>query len=212
MGSLHPEFAWGTTFCLAPTFWPTWHGRPFWEWVAPASTALEVTEPRKLSHHDKVAVHRERTPKSNPCSINVLALPNCLGLWHGAATSSKADRPESFLPLDFFSWCQDSGPWTVHPHIHSNLIAHEIHHLSLLWIEDTCFEVLRRWTTNVRARLRLTGSPEFAPARRRSWQDGRWPLAHRRAAVALGPIKMSEQPYLGMRCSPHLWKGVEKVA
>jgi len=43
------------------------------------------------------------TPKSNPCSISLLALPNCLGLWYGAATSSKADRPESSLPSDFFS-------------------------------------------------------------------------------------------------------------
>jgi len=81
------------------------------------------------------------TPKSNPCSINVLALPKCLGLWHGAATPSKADRPESFLPSDLFSWCQDSGPWTVHPHIHSNLIAHEIHHLffeSRIHVSKSC--------------------------------------------------------------------------
>jgi len=59
MGSLHPEFYMGTTFCLASTFWPTWHGRPFRELVAPASTDLVVTEARKLSHHDKVEVHRE---------------------------------------------------------------------------------------------------------------------------------------------------------
>jgi len=114
------------------------------------------------------------TPKLNPCSINVLALPSCLGPWHGAATLSKANRPESFLPSDCLSWCQDRGPWTVHPHIHSNLIAHEIHLFPLLWIEDTCFEALRRWATNGRDRFRLAGSPYFAPARKRSWQDGCW--------------------------------------
>jgi len=47
-------------FFLTSTFWPTWHGWPFWERVGPARTALEVTETRKLPHHDKVAVHIER--------------------------------------------------------------------------------------------------------------------------------------------------------
>jgi len=34
------------------------------------------------------------TPKSNPRSISVLALPNYLGVWYGAATSSKAGRED----------------------------------------------------------------------------------------------------------------------